>query len=61
MQINIEAVVNGYIISYYDEEQEFIYVATSIVDALDHVRELLLFDNQEIDMSALLTDRFPDA
>lgn len=61
MQINIEAVVNGYIISYYDEEQEFIYIATSIVDALDHVRELLLFDNQEIDMSALLTDRFPDA
>lgn len=61
MQINIEAVVNGYIISYYDEEQETIYVATSIMEALDHIRELLLFDNQEIDMSGLITDRFPDA
>ena len=61
MQINIKAATNGYIISYYDEDQEFIYIANSIVEVLDHVRELLFFDNQEIDMSALLTDRFPDA
>ena len=61
MQIYIRAAVNGYVITYSEYEEELTYVAVSIMDVLDHVRELLLFDNQEIDMSALLTDRFPDA
>ena len=61
MQIYIRAAVNGYVITYSEYEEELTYVAVSIMDVLDHVRELLIFDNQEIDMSSLLTDRFPDA
>ena len=61
MQIYIKPAVNGYVITYSEYEEELTYVAVSIMDVLDHVRELLIFDNQEIDMSSLLTDRFPDA
>jgi len=57
MEICIRPAQNGYIIFYSDEEDgEFEYVAETIAEVLNHTREMLLFDNQEIDMSHVLTD-----